>query len=166
MITTDTIRTETFSAYDSCYAEEKKNVETKQENIAGSPEQQDSLELHNESEPFISQNYNNLRYIPIMPASIFGNKNGDKVQLEIVQFMEKYCSGNASKEELKQYFISVCEDMRAYMVQIGRTTGDSPTDNKRIISQLYEFFQKRNASMMAYLCMEQGASIAAQYGDR
>lgn len=165
MIATDTVRTETISTYDSYNVQEKKRVETTQEDKADNAEQQDSLELHDESEPLISENYSNLRYIPIMPASIFGNKYGPVVHREISRFMEEYAKGNAAIEELKQYFVSVCEDMQAYMMKIGRTTGDSPADNKQIISQVYEAFQKHNASMMAYVCMKEGEGIAAQYGN-
>lgn len=111
-----------------------------------------------------SENYNNYTQITKMPAHCFGDNYGFKVQETIQSSVRAYCDGEINAEEIKQVLIDVCKDMRVYQSQSRHTTGIDSSDNKQIIEDVYEIFQKSNVECMVDVCFEQGSTIANAEG--
>lgn len=101
-----------------------------------------------------------------MPNHCFGDNYGIKLQKEIKSAVLAYCSGEMTDEQIKKYFMDACKDMRVYQAQCGNTSGMDAKDNRQIIGNVYEIFQKSNVDSMMYTCFQAGSDIADAFGGK
>ncbi len=111
-----------------------------------------------------SENYNDILKVKGMPNHCFSDDYGIEVQKTIKSAVHTYCDSEITDEELTQLFIDICKDMRVYQVQSGHTSGAIEKDNKKIIENVYEIFQKANVECMVDKCFKAGKDIADQVG--
>lgn len=113
-----------------------------------------------------SENYEDYTKITKMPNHCFSDNYGVKMQKSIKEAVQAYSNGEMTDEEIKQTFIDVCKDMRVYQAQSRHTSGVNATDNKQIIENVYEIFQKSNVQSMVDKCFEAGNGIADANGGK
>lgn len=114
---------------------------------------------------FMSENYNDILKVKRMPGKcLVSTYGGEKIRKEIESMIYSWGYGEISDSKLKSFFQDVCKDMRIYLTQGRYTMGKNEKDNKQIIGDVYERFQKFNVGAMVYLCFEKGGEIADCYG--
>lgn len=101
-----------------------------------------------------------------MPKGCFGDPFGYKLQKSIADSVYTYCFGEMTEEQIRKALIDACKDMRVYQVQMGHTSGEEAKDNKQIIEDVYEIFQKYNVKFMTTKCFEAGNDIAEANGGK
>ena len=101
-----------------------------------------------------------------MPGSCFSymDSYGQSVRKDIYLKIEEYCNGMVTDEQLREFFIDTCKDMRVYHTQSRHTSGKNPEDNSQIIRQVYEIFQKVNVESMVDMCFQEGKCISSGWG--
>ena len=111
-----------------------------------------------------SENYNDIRKVTQMPLSIFGDTFGQQMQKDIADYMRQYYAGEASDDDVKNFFNECCSYMRAYQSQMRHTTGMNEEDNTQIVSEIYEMFAKESQRAARNANYEEGLEINKQYG--
>lgn len=111
-----------------------------------------------------SENYDDYFKITKMPKHCFADNYGIEIQKNVKSVIQAYCNGEITKDEIKKTFIDVCKDMRVYQAQSRHTTGNDVEDNRQIVENVYEIFQKSNVECMVAMCFKLGSNIADVYG--
>ncbi len=111
-----------------------------------------------------SENYEDYTKITKMPKHCFSDNYGLEMQKSIKASVQSYCNGEITDEQIKKIFMDACKDMRVYQAQSRHTSGVDARDNRQIIENVYEVFQKSNVECMVDKCFELGSDIAAANG--
>ncbi len=113
-----------------------------------------------------SENYENYMKTKKMPNGCFGDEYGYKLQNEIHSAVRAYCYGEITEKQIQKVLMDACKDMRVYQAQCGHTSGVDAKDNRQIIGDVYEIFQKSNVNSMVDKCFKAGSNIADAYGGK
>lgn len=146
---------------------ENEDFRKKGQNIIKSNQshQKDTVELSCIKEMDLkSETYENYGKTGKMPNHCFGDNYGVKLQNSIHTAVQAYCKGEMTEGQIQKAFMDACKDMRVYQAQCGHTTGVNADDNRQIIGNVYEIFQKSNVGYMAYQNFKAGSAIAAANG--
>lgn len=116
--------------------------------------------------PITGENYEDFRKLTgTMPKHCYGTSYGWQQDEKIKQKLKDYyLNQSRSKEELKDFLKDCCKDMRVVLAQERKTTGMDINHNRQIILDTYERFRMANSVMANYACVEEGKTLACEYG--
>lgn len=128
-----------------------------------------SAQVSSVKDSFESYDYeeytNRMKKYGITPG-YFGDPFGYAMHDRIIECMQNYYDGKITESEVLDFYQKCCQDMRSYRVYTGQTTGDNENDNKRIITEVYEYFCKENQRHAIYANNKEGEQVNKQYNDK